>query len=35
MARGSQPPIAFLKLYLALPLAWKVMGKQFLIIATK
>ena len=35
MARGSQPPVVFLKVYLALPLAWNVLGKQFLIVAAK
>jgi SAM-dependent methyltransferase len=35
MARGSQPPVTFLKLYLALPPAWKLWGKQFLIVAAK
>jgi SAM-dependent methyltransferase len=35
MARGSQPPVVFVRAYLALPLAWKIFGKQFLIIAQK
>jgi SAM-dependent methyltransferase len=35
MARGSQPPLFFIRAYLALPLAWKILGKQFLIIARK
>jgi SAM-dependent methyltransferase len=35
MARGSQPPIFFIKAYLALPLAWPILGKQFLLVARK
>ncbi len=35
MARGPQYPVAFLSLYLKLRLAWKFLGKQFLVIARK
>jgi len=33
MAQGPQYPLAFLKLYLRVPLAWRFLGKQFLVIA--
>jgi len=33
MANKKQPPLFFLRLYLAFPMAWKMFGKQFLIIA--
>ncbi|MCK5682590.1 class I SAM-dependent methyltransferase [bacterium] len=33
MANNNQPPLFFLKLYLIIPLLWKIFGKQFLIIA--
>jgi SAM-dependent methyltransferase len=33
---GKRPPAAFLvRLYLAMPIFWRVMGKQFLIVARK
>ncbi len=35
MANRQPPPIFFLKLYLYFPIAWKLLGKQFLIIAKK
>jgi SAM-dependent methyltransferase len=35
MASGPQYPIAFLRLYLKLPLAWRVFGKQFLVVGRK
>ena len=35
MSQGSTPPLAFLKLYLKLPFAWKFFGKQFLVVAQK
>ncbi len=35
MSDGRQYPIAFLKLYLAMPLSWRFFGKQFLVVATK
>jgi SAM-dependent methyltransferase len=33
MASGSQPPVFFVALYLMLPFAWRIFGKQFLIVA--
>jgi len=33
MARGAQPPIAFIQMYLRLPLVWTILGRQFLLIA--
>lgn len=35
MARGTTPPLFFVKLYLMFPVAWKILGKQFLIVAQK
>ena len=35
MAKGPQFPLFFLRLYLAVPLAWRLFGKQFLVIATR
>jgi hypothetical protein len=35
MVDQRQYPGVFLKLYLRLPLAWRISGKQFLVIATK
>lgn len=35
MADGKRPPVALVRLYLALPLAWPFFGKQFLITARK
>ena len=35
MSDGPQYPTAFLRLYLRLPLAWKLMGRQFLVVAQK
>lgn len=35
MASGPRYPLAFLRAYLKLPLAWKVFGKQFLVIARR
>ena len=35
MARGSRPPLAFLKLYLKIPLLWRIFGAQFLVIGEK
>jgi SAM-dependent methyltransferase len=32
MASGPQYPIVFLRAYLALPLAWRVFGRQFLVV---
>lgn len=35
MAGGPQYPIAFLRLYLRLRPAWRIFGKQFLVVARK
>ncbi len=35
MSEGPQHPLAFLRLYLRLPLAWKFLGRQFLVIARR
>jgi hypothetical protein len=35
MAKGLQPPIAFLRLYLKMPLVWRFFGGQFLVFARK
>lgn len=35
MARGGQPPVLFVSAYLKFPLAWKILGRQFLLIARK
>jgi SAM-dependent methyltransferase len=35
MSQGPRYPLAFLRLYLRLPLAWKVFGKQFLVVGAK
>jgi SAM-dependent methyltransferase len=35
MVGGSQPPLWIVRLYLKLPLAWKILGKQFLVVAHK
>jgi SAM-dependent methyltransferase len=35
MANGRQYPLAFLRAYLRLPLAWPLFGKQFLVVGTK
>jgi SAM-dependent methyltransferase len=35
MVNGPTYPQIFLRMYLALPLAWRIMGKQFLVIAKK
>jgi SAM-dependent methyltransferase len=35
MADGRRYPLLFLKLYLRLPLFWRIFGKQFLVIAQK
>ncbi len=33
MSRGGRYPLALLRLYLRLPLLWKIFGKQFLLVA--
>lgn len=35
MSAGRTPPLMLLKLYLRMPLAWRVLGKQFLVVASK
>ena len=35
MAGKPPPPAALIRLYLRLPIAWRVLGKQFLIVARK
>ncbi|MEO7934286.1 MAG: class I SAM-dependent methyltransferase [Chthoniobacterales bacterium] len=35
MARGWQPPLAFVALFLKLPFLWKWFGRQFLVVARK
>jgi SAM-dependent methyltransferase len=35
MSQGFTPPLFFLRLYLKLPLAWRLLGKQFLVIMRK
>ena len=35
MVKSREYPMFFLRLYLKLPLAWRILGKQFLIVATK
>lgn len=35
MSDGNHPNLLLVKLYLKIPLAWKVMGRQFLVIATR
>jgi SAM-dependent methyltransferase len=35
MARGRNPPLWFVGLYLKLPIAWRLFGKQFLVIGTR
>lgn len=35
MSDGAKPPLLFVKLYLKLPFAWPMLGKQFLVIARK
>jgi len=35
MSQGFTPPIAFVWLYLRLPLLWRILGKQFLVVGRK
>lgn len=35
MARGIRPPLFLVSIYLALPIVWRIFGKQFLVIARK
>lgn len=34
MSEGSNPPLWMVKLYLRIKLAWRILGKQFLVVAT-
>ncbi len=35
MSQGSQPPLWMLRLFLRVPLLWKIAGRQFLVIGQK
>jgi SAM-dependent methyltransferase len=35
MANGRRYPLAFLRAYLRLPLAWRIFGKQFLVVGRR
>lgn len=35
MASGPQYPLVFLRAYLALPLAWRIFGRQFLVVGRR
>lgn len=35
MASGPRYPLAFLRLYLRLPVAWRIFGKQFLVVGRR
>lgn len=35
MAHGLNPPIAFLRAYLRLPVLWPIFGRQFLVVARR
>src|SRR5579884_925904 len=35
MSQGFRPPLWMVRLYLKLPLAWRILGKQFLVVARK
>ena len=35
MSQGSQPPLWMLRLYLKVPLLWKIAGRQFLVVARR
>lgn len=35
MSQGIEPPVALLRLYLRMPIIWRMFGKQFLIVAVK
>jgi SAM-dependent methyltransferase len=35
MSQGFAPPVAFIAVYLRVPLLWRLFGRQFLIVATK
>lgn len=35
MSTGKNPPLLAIKIYLKIPLAWRLFGKQFLVVAQK
>jgi hypothetical protein len=35
MSQGFTPPIGFIPLYIRLPFLWRILGKQFLLVARK
>jgi hypothetical protein len=35
MVNAREYPICFISAYLRVPLVWKIMGRQFLIVAVK
>ena len=35
MSQGFTPPVAFISLYIHLPFLWRLLGKQFLLVARK
>jgi SAM-dependent methyltransferase len=35
MSQGFTPPIGFIPLYIRLPFLWRILGKQFLVVARK
>jgi ubiquinone/menaquinone biosynthesis C-methylase UbiE len=35
MMGGPKPPVSFVRLYLRVPLAWRVLGAQFLVVGRK
>jgi SAM-dependent methyltransferase len=35
MSQGLTPPLVMLRLFLKLPILWRIFGEQFLILATK
>jgi SAM-dependent methyltransferase len=35
MVNGVEYPILFVKIYLSVPLAWRIWGRQFLVVASK
>lgn len=35
MSQGFTPPIGFISFYIRLPILWRILGKQFLVVARK
>lgn len=35
MSEGFAPPLLFLQLYLKFPFLWRIVGKQFCVVARK